>query len=215
VAADVIVDIHPREVRKAMIDFNGLDPMSFAPRHVHGDEPMDHFVEFYVDDRSLIESVRTFVSVGISQGDAAIVIADASHREALEEELDRIIELQAATEQGLYVPLDADETLSQLMIDGLPDPARFDLVIGELIERVSGDGRNVRVFGQMVSLLWAQGNTAAAFALEDLWNRCSGDHRFRLFCAYPSSAFNENDLHPLAAIWDRHSQIVVTKARGL
>ena len=197
-----------------MLDFNKLDPTSL-PHHDHGDEPTNHFVEFYVDDRSLIDSVRKFVSVGISEGDAAIVIAGGPHRESLEEELDRIIDLQAATDHGLYVSLDADETLSRFMVEGLPDAARFDRVIGDLIARVSGDGGSVRVFGEMVSLLWARGDTAAALRLEDLWNRCTKSHRFRLFCAYPAAAFNEDDLHPLGAIWDRHSQIVVTKARGL
>ena len=43
----------------------------------------------------------------------------------------------------------------------------------------------VRAFGEMVALLWAEGNHAAAIRLEGLWNELQKSHSFSLFCAYP------------------------------
>ena len=49
--------------------------------------------------------------------------------------------------------------------------------------------RRVRVYGEMVALLWAAGDTDAAIALEGLWNELAETHEFALLCAYPMSAF--------------------------
>lgn len=195
------------------IDFGNLDPSLFAPSGGLG--ASDHFVELYDDDRALVDSVRTFVSIGISEGDAAIVIAEPAHREAFEAELDRVIELERARAEGLYLSVDAAEVLSRFMEDGLPDAARFDRVIGDLIGRAAVGGRNVRVFGEMVAMLWAEGNVAGALSLEDLWNRFSKRSPFRLFCAYPTAGFDDADLARLSAVCGRHSHVVVCHATAV
>jgi hypothetical protein len=173
-------------------------------------EPGAHFVEYYDDVDSLTDSVRTFVSIGISRGDAAIVIAERAHLDAFESELGRVVDLDRARARGSYVSRDASETLAQLLDDGLPDPARFEAVVGDSIARAAAGGTRVRIFGEMVAVLWAQGNVAGALALEDLWNRLADLYRFRLFCAYPTSAF-DGDPASSEAVSHRHSHVVVSR----
>lgn len=196
------------------IEFDNLDPSLLTPYSFsQGGRPHDHFVEFYDNDHSLIDSIRTFVAIGLSEGDAAVVVADEPHREALEEELNRIIDLRTASDEGLYVSLDARETLGLFMEGGEPQPTKFEHVMDDVIGRAAATGKGVRVFGEMVALLWAQGNVNGALVLEDLWNDLSMRHPFRLFCAYPTKGFDDEKLAQLAAVCGRHSHVLVSKAQ--
>ena len=198
------------------LDFGRIDLSELSARSSgQTSHPADHFVEVYDHDRSLIESLRTYVSVGIAEGDAVVVVAEPSHTEALEAELSRAIDLQRARRRGVYVSLDAAETLAAFMRDGLPDRARFQEVIGGIITAAAARGNNVRVFGEMVAILWAEGNVRAALALEDLWNELRERYPFRLFCGYPTSGFNEDDLELVGSVCDRHSHIVLSQAEAL
>ncbi len=96
----------------------------------------------------------------------------------------------AARADGRYLELDAQETLSQFMLDGAPDPTRFWTTIGCLVATATGSGCRVRIYGEMVAGLWAEGNVAAAIALEDLWNELGRIRPFSLLCAYPTTAFD-------------------------
>jgi PAS domain S-box-containing protein len=86
------------------------------------------------------------------------------------------------------VALDAAETLAQFMADGAPDPSRFASSIGEIVARLTRGGRRLHAFGEMVALLWADGNKAGAIRLEELWNDLAKAHRFALMCGYTMGA---------------------------
>jgi signal transduction histidine kinase len=111
------------------------------------------------------------------------------------------------------VAVDAAETLAKFMLDGWPDAARFAEVAGGLIERVrtvsGGEARRVAAFGEMVALLWIEGNADAAIRLEELWNDLARTHAFSLRCAYPMSSFcrgEHGDL--LLKICAEHSVVI-------
>ncbi|MDP9275804.1 MAG: MEDS domain-containing protein [Chloroflexota bacterium] len=48
----------------------------------------------------------------------------------------------------------------------------------------------MRVFGEMVALLWAEGDRNGALVLEELWNDLTRRLSFPLLCAYPASFFS-------------------------
>lgn len=84
--------------------------------------------------------------------------------------------------------LDASEMLA-VMADGSLDAITFRGAIKRIIELVgrdpaSGHHRKVRLFGEMVSLLWTTGNTEAALRLEELWNEVTEAYRVALLCTY-------------------------------
>lgn len=193
------------------LDFPILDPDSMQLRTSTQPAQPDHFVEFFADDTSLVATVTRFLSVGMAHGEAALIVAERPHLKAIEAELGRIIDLPSVGNRGLYVALDAEETLSRFMHGELPDARRFDAVIGELVRKVSASGRNVRAFGEMVNILWERGNVTGALALEDLWNELALQHPFKLFCAYRADHFDESD-PSLSAICDRHSHVLVPRS---
>ncbi len=163
---------------------SATDTTADAPAH-------HHLVEFYERDGLLADSVRDHLEPGLRAGQAAIVVATAAHRELFEAALlSTGVDVGAARADGRYLPLDTDEALSRFMVDGAPDPTRFWAAIGGLVATATGSGRRVRIYGEMVAALWAQGSFAAAIALEDLWNDLGRIRPFSLLCAYPTTAFD-------------------------
>jgi len=75
-------------------------------------------------------------------------------------------------EQGRYISLDAADTLSKFMVNGTPDPILFSELIGATVSRaaaaVRGEHSRVAAYGEMVSLLWAEGEYEAVVRLEQL-----------------------------------------------
>jgi hypothetical protein len=171
----------------------------------------DHFVELYDDETALVDSVRTFLSIGINEGEAAVVIATPAHSQAIEAALARTVDLEAARAGGLYRSLDAAATLSCFLEDDTIEATRCATVIGDILAEAGRGGRKVRVFGEMVTLLWETGNVAGALQLEDHWNELARTHGFRLFCAYPSTSFASGDTSTLTGVCNRHSHVVVPR----
>jgi len=179
-----------------------------GPQDVSLDEV--HVVQFYETDPFLCAAVTRFVGAAVAGGDVALVIATQRHREQIGTELGRRgFDLELARGQGYYVALDAAEILSQITVDGKPDPARFAEVVGGLISRGQAEGRRVRVFGEMVALLWDSGKTDAAIRLEELWSGLAQALPFSLLCAYPIRAFDRaSDEAPFRRICGEHSHVL-------
>jgi PAS domain S-box-containing protein len=96
------------------------------------------------------------------------------------------------------------------MVDRSPDKTLFHRQIGALVAK-AGDGgrRSVRAFGEMVALLWAEGNSEAAIQLEELWNQLSRTYAFSLLCAYPMSNFNgAADADAFGKVCHAHSKVL-------
>jgi anti-sigma regulatory factor (Ser/Thr protein kinase) len=168
-----------------------------------------HVVKIYDDDRDLIDDVSEFIADGITAGDHVIVVATPARRHALEQLPG--VDVTAARATGQYVALDAGEMLRALVVDGEPDRNRFRAVMSELIEGAAP--RPVRIFGEMVSLLWDGGNVDAALRLEGLWNDLAGDHELTLLCAYARSSFGDPAaLGAIRRVCDHHGAIVTPRS---
>ena len=170
----------------------------------------EHFVQFCETDAFLVNSLSEFIGTALRQGDAGIVIATQSHRESLEERLKVDgLEVAAARVSGQYVSIDAAATLPEFMIDGSPDPERFAEVIGSIITRAAKGRCHVRIFGELVALLWADGKRAAALRLEELWNDLARTYSFSLFCAYPMQGFGGEVYEvEFTEICQQHSRVI-------
>lgn len=173
---------------------------------------LEHFVQFYETDNSLLDAVSDFIGAGLGSDAACIVIATPAHREALAQRLQaNKLDPSTAHTRRKYFALDAAETLEQILLEGTPDPQRFATVIGNAIEHADRGQKRIRLFGEMVALLWQHGNQAAALRLEALWNELhSTTHPFSLFCAYPISLFaGQTHEQPFTKVCEQHSQIIL------
>ena len=168
-----------------------------------------HVVQFYEDESFLTETVAQFIGRAIVADDPVVVIATASHRDAFCGQLrKKRIDVDGLCASGQITLLDARETLAKLMVDGSPDGARFGEVIGDVLDRVGAghDGRIIHAYGEMVDLLWRDGNRAAAIRLEELWNDLGKRRSFELLCAYVMDNFcRESDGEEFARICHLHT----------
>ena len=152
----------------------------------------DHVVEFYESEKFLADTVTGFVGAGLHAGGAAIVGATPAHRHAFEDALrDSGIDVVHAANADRYLAVDAAQLLGRFMVGGVPDRRLFGELIGAVLERAAAGSRRVRVYGEMVALLWSAGDTASAIAVEGFWNELATTHEFELLCAYPMSAFKD------------------------
>jgi signal transduction histidine kinase/ActR/RegA family two-component response regulator len=183
----------------------------YAPRSNWAEmSDTDHFVQFYEADGFLLNSLGGFIGNAITSGDAAIVVATPAHRSGLEELLEANgLDLSSAKQRGRYISLDAAETLGKFMVDGSPEPTRFNDVMGGVIASVTDGRSRIRAFGEMVALLWAAGNHAGAIRLEELWNDLQKAHSFSLFCAYPMNGLGgERFIEPHDRVCNVHTRVI-------
>lgn len=201
-----------RSVHELLPHNNGdIAVHEFAPRSDWSEmNESDHFVQFYETDVFLLDSISGFIGAGLEAGEACIVVATEAHREGLENLLQaRGLNVDAARASGQYVSLDAAETLAKFMFDGQPEPNRFSEVIGSIIARAVQNRSRVRIFGEMVALLWAEGNYEPAIRLEELWNELGKTHPFSLFCAYSMNGFGGEQLvESLSNVCRGHSRVI-------
>ena len=168
-----------------------------------------HAVYFYEDDTFLIDKVAHFVKAGLAQQETVIVVATEEHRLDLKSRLiaDNVIGLSSPAD-ARYQTLDAAATLSLFLLDDWPDERLFLKVIGQIISS-SAHNNPVRIYGEMVAVLWAQGKHRAAIRLEELWNALARQQAFSLLCGYPASTF---DAPALASLLEEvcacHSQVI-------
>ncbi len=94
------------------------------------------------------------------------------------------------------------------MVADWPDPAGFWQAISPLLRQSAQAGQPVRIFGEMVSLLWGDGLIDAAIELEALWNELGVQYPFSLLCAYPAQpAACARQLDALTEVCHAHTQV--------
>ena len=171
-------------------------------------------MQFYGDDGVLLHELNGHIGTALAEGSSAIVIATAGHIDGLAHKLkSRGIDPSNAEAEGRYVALHASEVLTKFMVDRRPDRRRFSRTMGEIIARAASASRDekhrVVAFGEMVALLWAEGQSEAAIELEKLWNELAKTYSFSLRCAYPIQGFSRQDMaESLLKICSEHTGVV-------
>ncbi len=168
-----------------------------------------HLVQFYENDSFLIDTLSSWFDAGLRSGGACIYIGTPSHRRSLEERLKaKCIALDSMRNTGRFVCLDAASMLSRLLVNGWPEQTHFNHEVEGRVAAAACHG-NVRIFGEMVALLWREGKSREALRLEEIWNDFIKNHPIALCSAYPindlSAAATEAALQQICAM---HSIVI-------
>jgi hypothetical protein len=158
-------------------------------------EQRGHLVQFYeADNQLLVGNVSQHLAESLERGGGGMIVATPEHCAAFVAGLaERGIDAGAARDAGRLTLLDAAETLAQFLVNDYPDAERFDQSIGATLRQAlaGSNGNGLRVYGEMVGLLWKARQYPAAIRLEQLWNKLRGSHDFDLFCAYQVDIFDK------------------------
>jgi KaiC/GvpD/RAD55 family RecA-like ATPase len=150
-------------------------------------DPCGHIVYPYTDETQVAEAVCLYATAGLRKGEGVVLVMAADHYQPIRRRLEREgFNLRQLERIGQLICEDARSLLSTFMFDGTIDELVFKAKVGKLIERAKvsgGKGRPVRVFGEMVDLIW-ESNPRTTQRLEELWNDVIAAYSVPLLCAY-------------------------------
>ncbi len=145
-----------------------------------------HVVQFYDRDEELTENAGDYLAGAIAEGGAAVIVATPGHCAGFEARLAADgVNVGAARRDGSLVCLDATRVAGQLTRGGQVNLAAFGTQFRPAILAAGEAPGPVRIYGEVVALLWAAGHVNAALELEGLWNELGREIPFSLFCGYP------------------------------
>lgn len=198
-----------------------MEQISYSLKH-HADpeifwgemSPCNHLVQIYEKDEIFLDMLAGFVAGGINNDESVIVVATQTHLNALDTLLQSyVIKPHLLKGVDRYIPLNAEDALSRFMVNDWPDHYLFENFVSELLVKARKNNRKVRVFGEMVAVLWAQGIREATIHLEQLWDDYCKREAVCVFCAYPKNGFTDQMHNSLMTICNLHSHILETTAQ--
>ena len=171
--------------------------------------PCQHVVQFYKSDGALIDTLEAFLGSGLRDGESALVIATGAHLDSLEDRLRASgIDLAKARAADRYIPLDADRMVDLIMASGRFDRGGFFEIVGNALTRCKAAAPRVRVFGELVALLWARKHYASALQLEDAWQAQAVRDQLSVLCSYPQVNFTGEASRMIGDICAAHTESV-------
>ncbi len=171
----------------------------------------DHIVQTYKNDQFLISAVGLYIGKALNRSESVIAVATSDHWAAIESRLlANNIDLEKAVSKRQLFKFDAAEMLAKFMVNGMPDSTRFNTFLGNVLDTAGSQNfKPIRVYGEMVNLLWLEGNVNAAIRLEELWNELRKLKPFSLFCAYTMDSLDKNIYGGvLQQVCDVHSHVI-------
>ncbi len=158
-----------------------------------------HLVHFFKSDAENVQALCEYVSAGIAQNEAILIVASQTHILGMIKLLkEKNFEFQSYLDSKQLLLLDAEDTLKTLMVRDRPSRRLFQQQIGPLLKDVTTRFEKVRAYGEMVNILATKGNFEGAMTLETFWNEISLQYPFALFCGYMIENFS-GDLQSVAA----------------
>jgi hypothetical protein len=140
-------------------------------------EAPGHVVYLYGTDEELVDRLESYVTDGWAHGQRTILFAKHERAKALR------LRLATWDLQDQVEIHDATWALQQFVRDGRPQQDLFDRLVRHTLARHAPG--SVRLYGEMVAVLWQRGDVTAALELEELWNGFLAETPLPLLCAYP------------------------------
>ena len=169
-----------------------------------------HVVQFYDRDEELSASAGDYLADALAEGGAAVIVATPAHCASFEARLAAGgVDVAAARRSGTLICLDASRLAQLLTSAGRIDRAGVDAQIRPAILAAGEAAGPVRVYGEVVALLWAAGHVNAALELEGFWNELGREIPFSLYCGYPRQSVQSSPHHDaVGEVCRLHSKVV-------
>ena len=169
-----------------------------------------HLVQLFDSDDSLVEAVADFFAEGLLANETMLAVMNEERWYSVVMSLSaRGLPIDDALRSGRMTAHAAEGMLKKFMRRNRPDRDLFYASVGEAVSGLVAMRRPGRIYGEMVNVLAAQGEYAAAHALEELWNELGRQHEFMLFCGYSAGHFGDpRHADALRRICASHSEVL-------
>jgi MEDS: MEthanogen/methylotroph, DcmR Sensory domain len=158
-----------------------------------------HAAHFFRDEDALAALVADFLIDGFTASQPAVVIASQRHLDRILEKLhEHSLDIDRLEAEHRLFSVEAETLLATIMSGGLPDAARVRAEVIPLIEQACA-GRadcTVRLYGDLVNLLWNEGETGAALVLEEIWNDLTRERDVAVLCGYAMAGLYKRTAAP-------------------
>jgi len=153
------------------------------------------------------------VEGGIKNGGAVIVVASEFHRARVFQRLKANgVDAESMIQDGRLFSFDAEEALSSIMVNDLPDPVRCAQMLDDF---VAGASRNpgahspqITICGECAPILLAKGKTEAAIRVEHLWDVITEGYDADTLCGYVWTAIPSAERNLVVArLCEEHSAV--------
>ena len=170
----------------------------------------EHAVQLFDNPDSVAETVATFVSSSLDSNATVLILISSENWRATARNLGSR-EADRAIAHGRLTVLNAAVTLSGFMQGGGVRGDWFDRTVTPLVDRLAAQGRPLRIYGEMVDVLAAEGDFRSALQLETLWNELALRTHFTLLCGYSAVSFGDPRVaHALQRICRAHTHVRTT-----
>ena len=176
--------------------------------------PGSHSVQFYVGERFAHHAIAEFFTQDGTPHDPLILLARPQTFHAVAQELasGRYDRTGNAVDRLVFV--DADAALPQIMEGGALVPARAARLLRDIFARIGPlpPQATIRLYGELVDVLYARGHKAAALEVEGLAvGLFEIEPRLSILCGYCIERFaSDEDLDRLRAICDAHAHVLTS-----
>ena len=150
-------------------------------------QPDDHIVQLYQDVDFYCDAISHFATEGLIRGESIILVATAPNWVNIAAQLEgKGFAISELFDRGQLTLLDANETLPKFMRNGVPDGTIFKPLASKTIEQARGEGKypRVRWWGEMVNVLYVEGNGRASNQLEQFFDQVAHEQNIAIFCSF-------------------------------
>jgi prepilin-type processing-associated H-X9-DG protein len=152
-----------------------------------------HIVQLYQDDDFYGEAISHFAAEGLVRGESIILVATQPHWKNISGRLHaKGFDTEALFRDGQLTLLDADATLPKFMAGTLPDGNIFKPLAKQTIARARAGGKfpRVRWWGEMVNVLYVDGNVRGSTRLEEFFDQVAHEESIPIFCSFLMDRFD-------------------------
>jgi hypothetical protein len=150
-------------------------------------------VQLYQDDDFYAEAISHFAAEGIVRGESIILVATKPHWQSISQRLDdKGLDVARLFRRGQLTVLDADDTLPKFMVGKDPDGGIFKPLAKQAIAKARAGGAypRVRWWGEMVNVLYVDGNPRGSNRLEQLFDEVAQEESIAIFCSFLMDKFD-------------------------
>jgi hypothetical protein len=170
-----------------------------------------HCVHFFEPSQFPAEPIASFLDQGLSQGEAAILIATLDHTGQIEAKMEESgWNCADLREVGLLEVTDMDE-----MLRAFEGGAPIVTIVEKLIEKTvrpaqqKSPSKRIRIYGELEDALLSRlGNAEAALTVERYGNRLVSEGAAKIYCGYSTNAFPDASFaRPFIKLCQMHDRV--------